>query len=420
MTFHRTLSDHLRDQTGIGYGALTRVFEPSFTSQVGAWPLLALLPLRAPPHPDLWVTSLLRRDLAFAGKIAVLSHGDSPQQTYEDVRERLRASGHPMPWKLLAGAGGELREGRLVLRGMLLRADRPGAEEQLSVEGPVEQLAALTVQFVERFAEALRLTPSDRARTLWNHGRPVSWQSLLDCARAGAEEDLGWVEAAVREGRIHPDAVVVAEGGDDQEDLARRLLVLALEKDPSHPEIGFRHFCNIWKGQGRDSAGARILLQGLRDAPGTGKSQMCLAHLFPHLPSNVAHILAHAEAGYRLLPGNNFAISNFMGYLECLAPKDPRRANLIQEMLDADSHDPRVLKQAMDFYIQTGKPRTALDLALHFKKLVSDPADPRTLYCFRQNPVTAAALDSGEFKPLEDALRCVGICERAVREAERH
>ncbi|QRK06428.1 hypothetical protein JQX13_41050 [Archangium violaceum] len=51
--------------------------------------------------------------------------------------------------------------------------------------------------------------------------------------------------------------------------------------------------------------------------------------------------------------------------------------------------------------------------------LCTEPIHPTTLYYFRQNPMRAAEIESGAFNPLDDALRCVGICEKAVRESEQ-
>ncbi|WNG36939.1 hypothetical protein F0U61_27110 [Archangium violaceum] len=419
MTIERTLLDKFRDRTGIGYDGLTQAFEPSFTDQVATWPVIAIFPLEAPPLPDALVASLLRRDLAFAGAISVLGIEDTPKQTHDELFEELRESSEPIPWNLVAGVGCELREGRLVLHGRLTRVDRVDATERFSVEGPVEQLAALTVQLVERFAEALQLTPSARARELWSQGRPVSWENLLACGRAWAEDDVAWLEAGLVRGEVHPDALVMADDDTNEPALVRRAVVLACTKDPSNPQLCFNHFSRLWKGMGRDSAAARVLRQGLSAAPGHGKSQMCLAHMFQRDPWNAEHILAHAHAGYRLLRGNSFAMSNFMNYLNQFAPRDPRRGPLMEEMLETNPYHPDVLKQAMDFFIEDGQPRRALELALHYKKLCTDPIHPTTLYCFRQNPMRAAEIESGAFKPFDDALRCVGICEKAVRKSEQ-
>ncbi len=419
MTLERTLFDKLRDRTGLGYDRLTHAFDPSFTSQVATWPVLAVFPLAAPPHPDVLVASLLRRDLSFAGAISVLGYEDTPKQTYDGLFEELRESSRPLVWNLVAGVGCELREGRIVLHGRLTRVNHVDSGEELTVEGPVEQLAELTVQFAERFAEALQLTPSDRARALWRQGRPASWDSLLACARAWDEDNVAWLAAGLERGEVHPDALVMADSDSNEPGLVRRAVALACAKDPSNPQLCFKHFCNGWKGMGRDSAAARVLIQGLTAAPGHGKSQMCLAHMFQHDTWNASYILAHAQAGYRLLRGNSFAMSNFMNYLNHFAPSDPRRGALMEEMVEADPYHPDVLKQAMDFYIEDGQPRRALELALHLKKLCTEPIHPRTLYCFQQNPKMAADIESGAFRPLQDALRCVGICEKAVRESEQ-
>jgi hypothetical protein len=418
----RDWGDRLRDATGEGYDALTAAFEPAFTRWVATWPIVCVLPMggadgEGPGHAlEGVLASLLRRDLGLAGAVSVLGNEETGSLTFSQLLEHQRAPDtEPLPWKHVAAVGCEVQGPDVVLSGRLWTTDTLRPPRELLVRGPADTVGVLTAELARRFAEALGLPLTPEVEERWRQARPRSLTALTATARACEEEDIAWLAGALARGEAHPNALTLVDadeaGAEGKAALARAALA-----DPADAQLCFLLFTTRWKGQGRDSAAARVLIAGLQAAPGHGKSQMCLAHLFQRTTLNAERILAHAEAGERLLPGNPYALGNFLGYLNIFAPRDPRRGVLVERMLARQPDHPDTLRNAMDFFIQQGEARRALEIARHFEALCTEPVSPQVLYALRQNPATAAALDSGEQTPLDEARRCVAICEAAVRE----
>ncbi|HEX8537407.1 MAG TPA: hypothetical protein VF664_08070, partial [Cystobacter sp.] len=414
----RGWGDRWRDATGDGYDALTGAFEPAFTRWVATWPIVCVLPMgggEGPGHElEEVLASLLRRDLGLAGAVSVLGNEETGSVTLAQLLEYQREQdAEPLRWKHVAAVGCEAQGPDLVLHGRLWTTDTLNPPRELRVSGPADTVGALTAELAQRFAEALELPLTPEVTERWRRARPRSLAALSATARACEEENLAWLSGALARGEAHPNALTLVDtdeaGAEGQAALARAALA-----DPADAQLCFLLFTKRWKGQGRDSAAARVLIAGLQAAPGHGKSQMCLAHLFQRTPANAERILAHAQAGESLLPGNPYALGNFLGYLNTFAPHDPRRGVLVERMLAQRPDHPDTLRNAMDFFIQQGEARRALELAHHFEKLCTEPVSPEVLYALRQNPATAAALDSGQQKPLDEARRCVAICEAAV------
>jgi hypothetical protein len=414
----RSWVDRLRDATGYEYEAVTDAFEPRFTHWVASWPVVCVLPMgegTRGAHLEPLLASLLRRDLGVAGPVSVLGGEETGTLTFRQLLEYMeQPEAGPLRWKHVAAVGCEIRDGAVTLRGCLWSVEALSTPRDFHVQGRGEDLGALTAELAARFARALELFPSSAAQARWREGRPRSLQSLEATARACDANDVAWLGRALATGEAHPDALALVDlDGHGAEGEAA--LLAAAAADPSDAQLCFLYGTRLWKGQGRDSAAARALVAGLQAAPGHGKSQMCLAHMFEQMPRNAERILAHAEAGERLLPGNPYAVSNFLDYLHRYAPQDPRRGRLIERMLAEGPDHPAALCTAMDFYIERGEAPRALQLARHFEQLCTPPVSPDVLYALRQNPAMAAALDAGELTPLDEARRCVAICEEAVR-----
>ena len=412
-------ADQQRDSTGVGYDRLVRAFEPTFTEQVATWPIVCVLPMGganeaqdAPLGPVL--AGLLRRDLGLAGSISVLDTGEEGGLTFTELLKHVNETGEVgLPWNYVAAVGHGHEGVDLVLYGYLWKTDTQGKPLELRVQGFADSVGALTAQLAEAFAEALGLPITPEIREQWQKARPRSFAAFTATARACAADDTAWIVSAFARGEVHPNALTLVSDEDGAPGYTAR--ARASLADPADAQLTFMLFTEWWKGGGRDSAAARVLIGGLRAAPGHGKSQMCMAHLFQRTPANARHILAHAAAGERLLPGNPYAISNYLGYLDTFAPQHPRRRELVERLLVHWPDHPSALRTAMDFFLAEGDPQRALKVARHFESLCVEPVSPRMLYALKQNPAMAAALESGRKTPLDEARRCVAICEKAVR-----
>jgi hypothetical protein len=415
----RNWEDRLRDATSMGYEEITDAFEPAFTRWVATWPVLCVLPLGSGATLELLLASLLRRDLGLAGALSVLGGEETGRLTFEALLagQREPDSG-PLPWKHVAAVGCTIEDSEVVLHGRLWTMDALQPPLQLRIRGRAEEVGALTAELAERFAEALGLAPPPEVKARWRQARPRSLAALAATAHACEAGDLAWLASALASGEAHPNAITLVDA-DETGPQGQALLGRAALTDPADAQLCFLYFATLWKGRGRDSAAARVLVAGLQAAPGHGKSQMCLAHLFEKTARNAERILAHAEASERLLPGNPFAAGNLLGYLNLFAPDDARRGALVERMLAQRPDHPDTLCNAMDYFIHCGEAQRALQLARHFEALCTEPVSPEVLYALRQNPAMAAAMDRGELTPLDEARRCVAICEAAVR-AQSH
>ncbi len=110
-------------------------------------------------------------------------------------------------------------------------------------------------------------------------------------------------------------------------------------------------------------------------------------------------MLRHSELGYRLLPGNSFAVSNYtIALSEANAPVE-KRIELTREGIDADPRDPSNYLRLIELCTDHGDYRTALATAERMQRLFEPAMDDRTLYCLRQNPWLASLIDSGQYDP---------------------
>lgn len=418
----RNWEDRLRDATGLGYEDVTDAFEPAFTRWVATWPVLCVLPLGGGSSGatlELLLASLLRRDLSLAGALSVPGGEETGRLTFKALLAQQREPGSgPLPWKYVAAVGCALEGSEVVLHGRLWTTDALQPPQELHMRGRAEEVGALTAELAERFAAALGLEPPPEVKARWRQARPRSLAALTATARAHETGDLAWLASALASGEAHPNALTLVDV-DEPSPEVQALLGRAALADPADAQLCFLYFTTFWKNEGRDSAAARTLVAGLQAAPGHGKSQMCLALLFEDLPRNTERILAHAEAGERLLPGNPFAAGNLLGFLNRFAPDDARYGALVERVLAQCPDHPSTLRPAMDYFIHRGEAQRALQLAHRFEALCTEPVSPAILHALRQNPAMAAAMDRGELTPLDEARRCVAICEAAVR-AQSH
>ena len=109
--------------------------------------------------------------------------------------------------------------------------------------------------------------------------------------------------------------------------------------------------------------------------------------------------------GYRLLPGNSFAVNNYTLALNRANAPAAKRIELAEEGIAADPCDPGSYQRLIELYTSIGDYRTALATAERLQKLYEPKMNERALYCLRQNPQRAKLIDSGQFDPAADNRR---------------
>jgi hypothetical protein len=130
---------------------------------------------------------------------------------------------------------------------------------------------------------------------------------------------------------------------------------------------------------------------------------MCL----PHAAVPEADMLRHSELGYRLLPGNPFAVNNYILNLRRRGTTAEQLVELAEEGIAVDPEDPGCYFQMIDLFYKNKEYRAALKVAERLQRLFEPKMNPRALYCLKQNPARAKQLESGQYDPAAENRRVI-------------
>ena len=234
---------------------------------------------------------------------------------------------------------------------------------------------------------------------VWTIGQPEDANSLIRCGelevRFGRKNVPGKLRAVERALHADPGCALAAMALDQKTPDALRIFIEALKRDPYNAQICFEAFCAVWKSAGPQEEAMQFCRRAIELSPGHGKAHMCAPHAaHPH-----ADMLKHSELGYRLLPGNTFAISNFVHYLERYGAPAEMLIELAEEGIAADPCAPSNYLRMIELYWQAGAYKEALFVAERLQKLFEPVMNERALYCLKQNPEVAQAIESGKYNP---------------------
>ena len=338
---------------------------------------------------------------------------------------------------------------RLMIRNLMLLRD-------ISIHGP-EDTPEIPYEAIDRLFEVSRASsyvtgvahyePNDYSVSLEYHhpGQPVTTAQvkhenfeafLRECSwmiacllRSKVDENLkrAWtvaqprnVDTLVELGRIHVDftrdqpvergqvvknilaadptfAVALWDFDNELPD-ARQKYIEGLKRDPFNAQLHFETFIAIWKSKGPQPEALQFCRRAIELSPGHGKAHMCA----PHAAHRPLEMLRHSELGYRLLPGNSFAINNYTLALTRANAPAVQRIELAEEGIAADPRDPGSYERLIELCMTLGDFRTALATAERLQKLYSPKMDERALYCLRQNPERARLIDSRAYDPVSE------------------
>ena len=190
--------------------------------------------------------------------------------------------------------------------------------------------------------------------------------------------------------RSEPQCALMIDLLDDEVPNCRAIKLAAIKGDPYYAQQYFTMFTHIWVGEGPQPSAMQYLRRGIELSPGHGKAHMCAPHA---APENV-NMLRHSELGYRLLPGNSFAITNYINNLYFAGYGVDRLLPLARESIDLAPKDPNTLQSMVSIFLQLGEERAALKLANELLVLYEE-MHPRTMECLRQNPKQIERLEQG-------------------------
>lgn len=349
---------------------------------------------------------LLVRDLMLVRELSVRSPEDTPLVSQEEAQRNPRE--HLVEERLVTGQV-RLRPGRY--RVELELWSRTGVGEVRHVEG--RTLEGLLQRVPAAVTEGLGGRVTAELQRGWQLGRPGHMASLV---RLG---ELCLVRSPV-------SAVLALRSADPGFALPAHLLeegspehvqhlLGARAADPYDAHLHFLLFCATWRGRGEQPEALQFIRRTLELSPGHGKAHMCA----PHAASPQVDMLAHAELAYRLLPGNSFAISNYIhALLRTGRPEGQveRVLELAREIIALDPKSPEGYLQAIHILRRVERAAEALEYAERLQALYGPPMDPRTRYCLEQNPQVREALRSGKLDPVRDLA---GLVERLRAQARR-
>ncbi|WP_295452666.1 hypothetical protein [uncultured Thiodictyon sp.] len=197
---------------------------------------------------------------------------------------------------------------------------------------------------------------------------------------------------------IDPDFVVAMWDIDEEPPGVNQKYFTGLKSDPYNAQLYFLTFCAIWTSTSPQPEALQFCRKAIELSPGHGKAQMCA----PHAAQRPVEMLRHSELGYRLLPGNSFAVNNYTLALTRANAPAAKRLELAEEGITVDPRDPGSYMRLIELCISLGDHKTALATAERLRKLYEPKMDERALYCLRQNPRMAEPIDSGEYDPVAE------------------
>jgi tetratricopeptide (TPR) repeat protein len=340
------------------------------------------------------LSRLMIRNLMLLRDVSIHGPEDTPEASCEAIREI--AESQPRSCHVTGVA--DFNSGGYSLRVEVHRPGRPVNRTDVRHE----QFKPFLDECSSAIARLLGSKVDVGIAQAWNVAQPRDAQSLV---RLGAihldferEDSAERGQAAQELLDIDPDFVVPAWDLDDELPGYRQRYFAGLQRDPYNAQLCFLTFCAIWTSKGPQPEALQFCRRAIELSPGHGKAHMCA----PHAAQRPVEMLRHSELGYRLLPGNSFAVNNYTIALSNANAPAEKLIELAEEGIAADPCAPGSYFRLIDLCTDLGDYKTALATAERLQKLYEPEMDERALYCLRQNPRIAKLIESGEYDPAEE------------------
>jgi TolB-like protein len=393
---------------GVGDEEMCRFVSAEEVERIKQLPLVVLLPFARQGSPDndtflgfgLW--RLMIRDLMLVRDISVCGPEDTPKvyahmavQIAARLRKRVVVTG----WVRTGTDGWELHWQIL---------NRSGASEGSVIDRDFRQ-------FLHRCATELTSavggTVNEQTLQRWNTARPSKPESLRGLGAAHFSLKDGSAEQARALEKVWQSdptfALPLSNSGRDNCDCTKQY-VEAFKRDPYDAQLCFLLFCSLWQSKGSEPRAMQFIRRAIELSPGHGKAHMCA----PHAAARGVSMLHHSELGYRLLPGNPFAINNYILNLKKAGASIEELLALAEEGIAADPNDPGNYGCMIEVFSKAERCDAALEIAYRLRQLYEPKINERALYCLKQNPVMAKAIESGQFDPVANHRRLIAELER--------
>ena len=336
------------------------------------------------------LSRLLIRDLMLVRNVSIRGPEDTPNDFPDDPEVFPDEEDEDV---IITGQMEMADGGRFSARLWVHQVNRPAIE----IAVPQADLADLVEICRRELVRALKGEINPRVEQRWETGRPSSFELLQDFGQLClAKDDALQSEHALSLWKREPEFVLPLHLVGVREHLLR-----GMEFDPNDAQLFFLLFLAFWESAGPQPEAVQFLRRAILLSPGHGKAHMCA----PHAADPQVDMLKHSELGYRLLPGNPFAINNYVIYLQN-AGKTEDLKQLAHEGIETDPYDHGSYDRLIEIYEAEGDYEKALRYARKLQELYGPPMHPRTRVCLQQNPKRAADLEAG-WDPADDLKRTI-------------
>lgn len=344
------------------------------------------------------LSHLMMRNLMLLRDISIRGPEDTPWLPCETVQEHAgRSSRMLVTGRVTAGQSGYSLNFAIVQPG-----DSQGAGTVRERSLP-DFIRACTLALARALGSSLEEgTPEG-----WSTGQPGSESLLTDYGRLVLQHANGdkvtRAAAAVRLLLQERTFSLPAWQIDNKLPDARKWYLDALQADPFNAQLYFETFCAVWHGQHPEAYAMQFCRKAIELSPGHGKAHMCA----PHAAHPEAQMLRHSELGYRLLPGNSYAINNYVSRLVRSGAPAEQVLQLAMEGVACGPENPGNYYQLIDLLSEAESWEAALQVALRLQTLFEPVINERAIASMRQGPKMARLLDSGLFDPVTDTQNLI-------------
>ena len=356
------------------------------------------------------LSRLLIRDLMLLTNVSVRGPEDTYKSSVEDMREHVASTDCEQTTIFMLGQFKQ--EHGYCLEYEFWR----GGKKLGGTRVTDSRWENLILKCATKVAKSLRAKVTPEILKQWEVARPTTLISLAHLGMLDVgygPDDTAEKSKLVRLALQHDPnfAMLMTEyPGDDN----LSWLLKAFELDPYDAQTCFSLFISIWQSKGVfEPAAVQFLRRAIELSPGHGKAHMCAPHAAHE--AVVKKMITHSELGYRLLPNNPFAISNYINNLILAGASEEKMLALCREGIASDSSDPANYDRMIELFTQLGNHSTALFVAEELQKLYEPEMNPRALYCLNQNPQRKALIESGQYDPVVENRRRIAELRKLCR-----
>jgi hypothetical protein len=354
----------------------------------------------------LGLSRLLIRNLMLLRDVSI--HG--PEDTSEVPYEALRATAEAHPRSGHVTGVADFGPDGYALRVEVHRPGRPVGGAHVRER----DFKAFLGECSSAIARLLGSKVDDGIARAWHVAQPRDAQSLVQLGKIHLDVPRQQLaergRAAQRLLDVDADFVVAMWDIDEELPGARNTYLTGLKRDPYNAQLCFLIFCTVWASKGPQPEALQFCRKAIELSPGHGKAHMCA----PHAAQRPAEMLRHSELGYRLLPGNSFAVNNYTIALTRANAPAAKRIELAEEGIAVGPRDPGSYLRLIELCTSLGDHKTALATAERLQKLFEPEMDERALYCLRQNPRVAHLIDAGQYDPAAENRQRIAELRKLV------